>query len=337
MKKVFIFEMKKLLIPLVIYFGIMSIIGFTVILTSYSTVWRSFTLLYGLFGLFLIIGVIYLVFSYNKKRISADMTYSLPVTKRELFIGKYLASIVSILGMMIIYLLLCLIIFLLARTSNLFNKYTYDYLEIGKQLGNFVLGSLIHIGMSIPLFNFLLLFYYKANTVLDGIAFTAIGLALLQMGSFIILQLVGRSVPVFLLNVYVRGPLYFLDEYFAFNSDRIAFYSLFSIYIISGTLLFIYLLWFSKRDCSIRTQGICDGIFGYKVFLPLLGVFIPLLTISSMGWNKFEWLWFILTVVGLFIGYCIYHRSVKFSKLSYILFGATIGFDFIFLILSFVK
>ncbi|MDE5856203.1 MAG: ABC-2 transporter permease [Anaeroplasmataceae bacterium] len=337
MKKVFIFEIKKLLIPLAIYLGIMSIIGFTIMLTTYSVNWTNFTLLYGLFGLFLIIGVIYMVFSYNKKRISADMTYSLPVTKRGLFIGKYLASIASVLSMMIIYMLICLIIFALAKMNGLFNKYMFNQ-EVGRQLGNFVLGSLIQMAISIPMFNFLLLFYYKANTVLDGIAFVVIGLGLLQMVMLIILNLAEVSeVPVFPFLIYVNVPVFFLETPYYnslnFGNRMVAFKSVFSIYVILGTLLLIYLIWLSKKDCSIRTQSICNGIFGYKVFLPLLGVLIPILTVTDMGWDSFELIWFILTAVGLFIGYCVYHRGVKFSKLSYIIYGATLGFDFVFLIL----
>lgn len=333
MKKVFIFEIKKLLIPLAIYLGIMSIIGFTIMLTANSTYWTSFSFLYGFFSLFLMIGVIYLVFSYNKKRISADMTYSLPVTKRGLFVGKYLASIASILSMMFIYMLLCLIIFALARTHNL-HYYNQQFRE---ELGNFVLGCFIHMAVTIPLFNFLLLFYYKANTVLDGIAFVLIGFGLLQIVMLIILNLAEVSgVPVFPLLIYINVPVYFLKTpYSLYYGNRIvAFKSVFSVYVILGTLLLIYLIWFSKKDCSIRTQGICNGIFGYKVFLPLLGVLIPILAVLDMGWDSFEWIWFILTAVGLFIGYCIYHRTVKFSKISYIVYGATVGFDLVFLILS---
>lgn len=342
MKKVFMFEIKKLLIPLAIYLGIMTIIGFTVLTTANSINWLSLTLLYGFFGLFLMIGVIYLVFSYNKKRISADMTYSLPVTKRDLFIGKYLASIASILGMMFIYMLLCLIIFALANANGLFNRYT-EIQDVGEQLGNFVLGCLIQMAITIPLFNFLLVFYYKANTVLDGIVFVVIGFGVLQMGMLTILNLANVSTPIFPLTIYVNAPVYFLKvphvSYtpFYFRSERIAFNSVFSIYVILGTLLLIYLIWFSKKDCSIRTQGVCNGIFGYKVFLPMIGILLPIVTVSDMGWNDFEWIWFILTAIGLFIGYCIYHRSVKFSKISYIVFGATLGFDFVFLILSLAK
>ncbi|MDE7095624.1 MAG: hypothetical protein K2O23_03965, partial [Anaeroplasmataceae bacterium] len=86
-------------------------------------------------------------------------------------------------------------------------------------------------------------------------------------------------------------------------------------------------------DCSVRTQGLSNGIFGYRVFLPLIAGLLPIVLCLNSGVNAFEPIWFILTAVGLFIAYCIYHRSVKFNKESYIVFACTLGFDFIYLIL----
>lgn len=48
MKKVFIFEIKKLLVPLAIYFGIMSILGFVIMLINYDLDWRDFSTLFGI-------------------------------------------------------------------------------------------------------------------------------------------------------------------------------------------------------------------------------------------------------------------------------------------------
>ncbi|MDE6656319.1 MAG: ABC-2 transporter permease, partial [Anaeroplasmataceae bacterium] len=135
MKKVFIFEIKKLLIPLSIYFGIMTILGCTIMLFSGDLHWISFANLYGVFMMFLILGVVFLTFSYNKKRISADMTYSLPVTKRELFIGKYLATLAAIAAMAICYLLVCIIIMALAKASGQFDFYMKNQ-SFDQQLGN---------------------------------------------------------------------------------------------------------------------------------------------------------------------------------------------------------
>ncbi|MDE6408266.1 MAG: ABC-2 transporter permease [Anaeroplasmataceae bacterium] len=336
MKKVFIFEIKRLLIPLAVYLGIMIILGFAIMLTWYDLDWRNFTTLFGLFMLFLIVGIIYIVFSYNKKRISADMTYSLPVTKRELFIGKYLASLAALAVMAFLYLLICYIIIGLADLSGLF-EFSESYQSVGEQIGNFTVGWLIHLVITIPLFNFLLLFYYKANTILDGIVFVLLGLFIVFLMGQIFIELTHSYIVVFPLIMYVEAPKYFLPgPYFGqihnglYGEEFTLFVTLFLIYTILGYLIIIYLIWFSKKDCSIRTQGICNGIFGYRVFLPLLGALIPIASVLGSG---FDAIWFVLVAVGLFIGYCIYHRSIKFNKESYIIFASTLGFDFIFVIL----
>ncbi len=117
MKKVYIFEVKRLLVPVSIYFGIMCILGFTVYLTSSGLYWRPFSQMLGFFCIGLVMGVTFLSFTYNKKRVSADMSYSLPVTKRQLFLGKYLADITIIFAGAILYLFLCIITFIFAMST----------------------------------------------------------------------------------------------------------------------------------------------------------------------------------------------------------------------------
>ena len=171
MKKTFLFELKRYIVPLSIYMGIMTIIGFIMVLPFSSITYTTFLDLFTWFTFILVMGIIYITFSYNKKRISADMTFSLPVTKRELFAGKYLAAISTILVSSIVYFLICLMLFGISHGL----KHIYLWEPLGVQLGHYCIGSLIILVSIVPLFNFLLLFYYKANTVLDGILFIALG------------------------------------------------------------------------------------------------------------------------------------------------------------------
>ncbi|MDE6660245.1 MAG: ABC-2 transporter permease, partial [Anaeroplasmataceae bacterium] len=310
------------------------IIGAVSILNFYSLSWNNFSSLFGFFMLFLMFGIIYIVFSYNKKRISADMTYSLPVTKRDLFVGKYLASLASLAVMAILYLFVCLILFGLANMNGLFDKGP-STLYVGDELGYFVLGWLIHISITIPLFNFLLLFYYKANTVLDGIVFVGIGLALVFLITQVVIELVESNISMFPPEIYVSAPYQLIGEveyYYAnYRYDQKVYFSIFITLVVLGYLISGYLFWFSEKDCSVRTQGLSNGIFGYRVFLPLTAGLIPIaICISEI--DSYSPIWFFLTAVGLFIAYCIYHRSVKFNKESYIVFASALGFDFIFLI-----
>ncbi|MDE6048003.1 MAG: hypothetical protein K2F56_05175 [Anaeroplasmataceae bacterium] len=336
MKKVFIFEIKKLLIPLAIYLIIMSILGCTILVFDYTVAWTHFTSLYGLFLLFLIIGIIYKTFTYNKKRISADMTYSLPVTKRELFVGKYLAALASLVVMAVIFILVCLIIFTLAYISRALDYSTTYGQSMDVQLEYFLLGALIQIAITIPMFNFILLFYYKANTILDGIVYVGLGLAIVFLVSQIIIDNADSGFSMFPLLIYVEAPKYFFEDPFLHQPriDNVSlFTTIFIIYAILGYLISIYLIWFSKKDCSIRTQGLSNGIFGYRVFLPLTAGLIPILIVINSGHVEIIPLWYILIGIALFIGYCIYHRNVKFNKESYIVFASTLGFNFFVLMI----
>ena len=334
MKKVFLFEIKKLIVPLSVYLAIMSILGFTIMLMS-TVDWTSFATLYGFCLLFMMVIVIYLVFSYNKKRISADMTYALPVTKKQLFLGKYFACLAAMFSMAILYFLICLIMMGLAKANGCF-EFSLRFYTFSSQMRNFALGSLLHLVTIIPLFNFLLLFYYKANTVLDGIVFVGFGALLLLLVTQFFINLTDHSYMFFSIELFISAPERFMaTNYNGYYADEYVFFLvIFIIYVVLGYLILLYLWWFTKKDCSIRTQAINDEIFGYKVFLPMAAALLPLVLAVPYRWYIFEPIWFILTGIGLFIGYCIYHRSIKFSKTSYIVFSATLAFDFIFLVLS---
>lgn len=333
MKKVFIFEIKKLLVPLAIYFGIMSILGFVIMLINYDLDWRDFSTLFGIFMLFLMFGLVFIVFSYNKKRISADMTYSLPVTKRQLFLGKYLASLFYLAILALLYLIICFIIIFIAKSNGSF-RYSLENQNFSTQFANFTLGSLLQMAVTIPLFNFILLFYYKANTVLDGICFIGFGFVLTWLVTLFILDLANNYAPSFSISMYIDCPRYFLEGPYQYNpySGYDALLPIFISHVVLGYLITIYFIWFSKRDCSIRTQNISNGIFGYRVFLPLLAVIIPLMFIDSVVTDGVAYVLFVLTAIGLFIGYCLYHRSVKFNKESYMIYAITLVYNFIFLL-----
>lgn len=322
MKKTFLFELKRYTVPLSIYMGIMTIMGFIIVLPSTYITYTTFLDFFTFFTFILVIGIIYITFSYNKRRISADMTFSLPVSKRELFAGKYLAAISTIFASSIVYFLICLMLF--GISHGLKHLYLWD--SLGVQLSSYCIGSLIILVTILPLFNFLLLFYYKANTVLDGLLFVILGSVIVYLVMFEFCNLVGNRVyyaHIFPLAVFfnipyvvVRGELDIVNGF------------VFFAYLILGYLLTIYLMWQAKREDSIRTHAICDGIFGYRVFYPLIGVLVPIL--SFTGYPVLDVIILSILGIGLFMGYCIYHRSPKFTKQSYFILGLTLGFDFLY-------
>lgn len=322
MKKTFLFELKRYIIPLSIYMVIMTIIGFVIVLPFSGLTYDTFLNLFSFFTFILVIWIIYITFSYNKKRISADMTFSLPVTKRELFAGKYLAAISTIFASAIVYFLICLMLF--GISCGL--KHIYLWEPLGVQLSHYCIGSLIILVSILPLFNFLLLFYYKANTVLDGILFIILGSIIVYLVMYEFCNLASEFVyysHVYPLAVYFNIPFIVVRKELNILNGVVFF-----IYLFLGYLLSLYLLWQSKREDSIRTHAICDGIFGYKVFYPIIGVFVPIVSFS--GFAVIDVIILVVLCIGLFMGYCIYHRSPKFTKQSYFILGLTLGFDFLY-------
>ncbi len=319
MKKVFIYEIKRLLIPMIFYMAIMAIIEFTVILSSYSIKIKTLSLWYCSFLMILVLGIIVISFSYNKKRISADMTYALPATKNELFQGKYLASITAMFGTAIAYLLINLILF---GFANLAGKIEIDY-TIEHELRYFMATVGIYGLSLLPLYHFFLLFYYKANSILDGLVFSGFGMGIYFLIAYFLCEMSKIYAPQFLLSVFANAPFCLFEE------RVLTFNVYYIISLILGYLILIYLLWFARRDCSIRTQDLSNGIFGYKVFIPILGILTPIATHSNNDLSL-NIIGFILITIGLFLVYCIYHRSIKFNKTSYISFGILVAYNLIY-------
>ncbi len=329
MRKVFIFELKRMIAPLAIYLGIMSIATGFIILphkTLHIGLYKSFL---SYFMILLFFGSILYSFSYNKKRISADAFYSLPVTKRELFIGKYFAAITGIFTSTILYIIICILFMCITKGMG----DLHETISLGSRISEFCILASFRFLMCIPIFHFLLLFYYKANTILDGIIYWGIGMILAALVPLILLEAFQAYTPLpsFFLQTFINGFDELIFDNFNFTNGREfsknLYISIYSIEIILGYLLIAYLLWNAGRDSALRTQNLCDGIFGYKVFLPLLAILIHIWQYCTVA--KLDYLAFILVAVGIFIGYCVYHRSPKFSKVSYISYGVVIGVSFI--------
>lgn len=316
MKKVYIFEIKKLFVLLAVYLGIMTILGAVIVLTIHGITWKVFSILLGGYIIGLVAGTTVISFSYNKKRVSADLNFSLPATKKDLFLGKYLADLTTIFVGIFTYLLICVILYIFADLTLAENG-------IENSLSYFLKCTVFYIGTTIPLFHFILLFYYKANSILDGVVFVGCGIGILYIVLALLCKWSHIYAPQFLVFLFVEGPIRFLV-----GDAPVTFGVYYVLCVLLGYAIIIYLILFSMKDCSIRTQEISDGIFGYKVFLPIIGVLLPL-TITTTEF-EINLIWFILVAIGFFLLYCIYHRSIKFSKLSYIELGSVLLYNFIF-------
>ena len=342
MRKVFMYDLKKLIIPYSIYLGIMSIICFSFMLSAERETYSSFIGMISAFMLLLIFGTILYGFMYNKRKISADMYYSLPVTKRQLFLGKYLASLVGILVLSILYIGICFIVFGIAVGLK---KMSFELLPLEEQAMRLLISSVLRLVFSIPLFNFCLLFFYKANSLIDGIIYVSLGCAIVYLiveifSCFILDFSYFPSLPIFVFTHGIDQILY--GSYFSVSEEVITFYTMiYILYALLGYGLIAYLLWWVKKDSAIRTQEISHQIFGYKVFLPMTAICIMLFSFIDEkmmdGMNSVNgivyFIQFILITIGLFIVYCIYHRYLMFNKMSYLTFGIVTGINLILLIL----
>ncbi|MDE7162335.1 MAG: hypothetical protein K2N65_06240, partial [Anaeroplasmataceae bacterium] len=195
---------------------------------------------------------------------------------------------------------------------------------------NVIAGCFLLIGLAIPLYNFILLFYYKANTIFDGVLFVILGTAVCMLILIPLKQLTEDY------NIGVSPiDFYFCIIEFVFENNMTPWNIMMLVgYILFGLAIVGYFYWFSKKDCSIRTNEKCEGIFGYKVFLPLLNLGILMFILMPYGIKEFRVEYFLLITLGMFIFFGIYNRNPKFSKSSYIEFGVMTGINLLLVLIA---
>ncbi len=251
-----------------------------------------------------------------KIRRDTDFLYSMPLTRLKLTAANYLSGFIQV-----------------AFTSSVtfFSAWLYlaihtDYYDL-RPMPLYYL-SLLAIGLAI--YSVMMFIFNEANTTLDGVIFCALW--------------------VIAPSVFMEGVLYRLDRYFAVeNYSEIV--SGGNLFLLPQNLwsLFAYSIQTNRGDnsyipdltaesravavwCAVGilcaaayffrmthkgaqfAGEISDSWFGYKLLIPLWGFSL----IASRYYNDITP---VFILVGMFIAYVLYRRSLKFKLPDYIILG----------------
>lgn len=329
MKDVFKYEFKRSLpfFPSLLGTGI--IIYLFILLGSIYVSVNTFTGFIGYFVFVSIILIVFYNFGYNKKRISLDLYYALPVTHKELFLAKYLFTLVE-LAIMLLVLSGCSYAFAGLLSVGVSFSGEHIYLKQSELLQIFYT-ILIQLISGIGLMNVILLFFNRANHYIDSVLYLLIILFIPKIALMIIAYSIEQIQLNNLCNYALDFGLYSMlgswCGYYVCNTQD-TFYSFNTAFGLSITaicgLSFIPLYLHSTRSFAEKVELPDTKLFGYKILIPTL--FIMLLIYFSLIVN-FTPLNLLLLGVVLFLQYCAYalfERTVKISKMNIIVLALTI-------------
>ena len=186
MKNVYLYELKRCLFPFIVINIILIFINYFLICEFKLFEASQITDISGFLIPLIIIFYIIYSFSFNKKIDTAEFVYSLPVSKRQLFLGKYLFVLSEIILTFVLTIIFSLLFVVFNEIGlNIRGEKVILYDSRGTLLSYF----LIQIIFSFAFYNLILFFYFKATSYLDGIVYVAIASILPMLFVLIVLQL----------------------------------------------------------------------------------------------------------------------------------------------------
>lgn len=325
MKKYFIYQLKKSLLPLALLTLFMALVYAVPAATHNYSLWNSsdnegrvnLYTAYALSGLAAMCVVMpFFIFSYKMNKRSVDMYYSLPLSRTKLTAVNFICGFICVYAAFTAGYLLGFII-IAAKVRRLY-LITYLWIYIASVIPAFTLYSIS---------SFL---YTRANSVVDGIAFVAMGMfSLVAAGGIInsVLEAAGVSynisaiyfLPGWILNDIgiglgnrIYNPSYTAWEFdVAYNKWRY----LDDIGSLIGGIVTALLavaaavgLILSERHAKAENcKQISESVFGYKVMIPLM-----MLACAAASGRDIVMLCII--AFGGLIATILYRRTIKIGK-----------------------
>lgn len=325
MRSVLKSELKKNWLP----FLVANIIGLLIleflVWSSSKMYAETVTLLSG--GVVSCLIIFYLIcsFSYTKKRNELDFYYSISITKKELFLGKYLFVIFEIIASIIVLTIFSFIFECLSSMG--FNSEMVQW-EIRKpDLVIYI--NLLQIIISIAAFNWLLFVYHKANTIIDGLfyLFFIIALPYMMFESF---------KHFFSFNFYIRNyyrgyqlliPILETAYLITYPKDimNIILYSLF----VAISFAFLAIMIIKSKDKYAEKYGKTDNdVFGYRLFIPIMAITIAI-NLCSGNQLSFNIPVVLFVAILQYVGFMIKNRKFIIPKAEIINIACTTGVSLI--------
>lgn len=321
-------ELKRSYVSYLIILAVFGIVYFTSLLftnfvfkytvtNEINIVYYDRSYLYGIFVALASIFLIFINFSYNKNRVSIDLTYSLPISKRTFFVSKYLITVGEVVATSIIFYLLFLVRLSMVET-------TFD-------VGLFSIYFLLQTLSCVSMVSFLIPAYYYGNNIIDGIVymlffsfiiplfFATIGSVTLNFDIFGVILSSPTTVP-FALSYTIKGMLG--DEPFSTILFSDSFVGIISgLTFIYGFIPIILSIVFVSKDKTERVQQVDTSYLGYRVFIPLTFYLIAIaIRVETLNVPLI-----VAVTVGMYILYAIYRKSLKIKKSDLLFLGGLVA------------
>ena len=344
MKKALWCEVKRNLLPLVIFAAIALIVGVSYTSTMELRVgaFASFRYDSGLACYAVLLCVLCTVipvlqFSYRMKQRSVDLWYSLPITRKQLVLVRTLAGLLLVfVPFTIAYWPGVAIVAMrcneLASSVRGFHFQYIHYLSCFAQM--LLLGTCL-FGVNAFLFT-------RGNSMFDGIFFI-LGWAILVPLFVVVLNddfafdfywqgASGRQTWVnsslFFTYFFTYSPVAWTGAAFeklitvgAFFDNEFHLMVTSILGVLEGAAAYLALFLLADKDKSENVGQISSSRMGYKVLLPALEAGVIALIIVSVGWGWFDWntvFYLVLVALCALAFYFAYRRSFRL-KLSDIL------------------
>lgn len=325
MKDALNYELKRnfLFFPTLLGLGV--VIYFFMILGGFYIDVESFTGYIGYFSFISVIVLVFYNFGYNKKRSSLDLYYSLPITHKELFLAKYLFTIIEIVVMILVLLGVTYGLIGLLYAGICFSGDNFIFRDI--ELMQILYTILIQIIASIGLFNVILLAFNRANNYLDAILYIIIALFIPQIIMLnlicIVAQINGNTELIYYaLNFGLYDMIGGWCEYFVCNTS-LPFYSFnltFGlILLIISCLLFIPNYFYTINSYAEKVEMPDTKIFGYKTFVPTLFILLSIYFSLIVDYTPFNLLLLVVVFILQYVSYLIFEKTIKISKYNFIM------------------
>ncbi len=281
-------------------------------------------------------------FSFNKSVKKSDFYYSIPISRKKLFISKYLFSLIEIsLSFLLLLATLYLDIYFESHAILFYYKnyvfHDYDALVV----------KFIEIYFSsIICFSFVLTFYFKASSKLDGFIYVVFAIA----APFLFNNVFEYISMIFNTWFYEYDPyLLYLTRYSILREIiRFDIYSLHDsifyisvLYIIVTIGLMLVTIFKINDNMSERIGKIDDDIFGYNAFIPFTVIGIELRT---MRFNSMLLPFLAVIVALLYILFCIKNKGLVIPKkdrirvlVTSLIYLLILGMVFILITIAFSK
>lgn len=328
MKKAFLYELKRNLLPLVIFSVITVAICVLAVsttdvehLTGYTS--RNSCVWYFMAALMVLCVVVPIMqFSYRMHTRSVDLWYCLPISRKSLTLVR------TLVGLVLVFVPYTLAYWLGVAGVAIQQPRTFEFVWY---LPNYLLSLVLGAG----LFGVNAFLFTRANRASDGIVFMLAWGCALAMLMWYLSEIFQFVVPYYdsrygttsyrcfsnlPICFFTFGPIGWSASLFdkfilsgaAEYSDWLAFGISLGVGLVEAVAAYVLLFVYADRDKAENAAQISSSWWGYRVLIPVyLTLTVSLLDPTTFSYN---YLFYALSLIGAFILYFAYRRSFRLKK-----------------------